>query len=171
MTLSLAVAFFLVVSASAEAAPQAQLKKDEADTFGHMVTISGDCTKLIYAGRPIDGCKNIMVNMNYGTGVSAYWFVTDQTVLSFAGDGSRRIEQGQDVVIQLIERVVLAARTNDSTVDDATEDDAVGLCRFGDPTKQGTTIECSAHTQAGLYEATFVTDGKPPKLEEFQINR
>jgi hypothetical protein len=26
-----------------------------------------------------------------------------------------------------------------------------------------------AHTQAGLYEGAFVTDGKPSKLEAFQI--
>jgi hypothetical protein len=26
-----------------------------------------------------------------------------------------------------------------------------------------------AHTQAGLYEGTFVADGNPPKLGKFQI--
>ena len=32
-------------------------------------------------------------------------------------------------------------------------------------------VECMAHTQAGVYEGTFVTDGNPPKLEETQISR
>jgi hypothetical protein len=47
----------------------------------------------------------------------------------------------------------------------------VGFCRFGDPTKSGMLVECLAHTQAGLYEGTFVADGTPPKLESLQISR
>jgi hypothetical protein len=47
----------------------------------------------------------------------------------------------------------------------------VGFCRFGDPTIKGSTIECVAHTQAGSYQGAFTTDGNPPKLEAFQINR
>jgi hypothetical protein len=165
MMLSLSIALSLAAIIGADAAPQAEPKKNgEADQFAQMVTVSGECTKLVHAGHPVAGCKNILVNMNYGTGVSAYWFVTDRTVLSFAGDGSRRIEQGSDIVIQLIERVFLTA-----TAGDPNEDDAVGFCRFGDPTQKGTTVECLAHTQAGLYEGAFVTDGKPSKLEAFQI--
>jgi hypothetical protein len=165
MTLFLSIALFLAATLGADAALQTKPeKKAKADKFVQAVAISGECIKLVHAGHPVDGCKNILVNMNYDTGVSAYWFVTDRTVLSFAGDGSRRIEQGSDIVIQLIERVFLTA-----TAGDPNEDDAVGFCRFGDPTQKGTTVECLAHTRAGLYEGTFVTDGKPPKLEAFQI--
>jgi hypothetical protein len=170
MTLSLAIALFLAATLGADAALQAKSeKKAKADKFVQTVAISGECIKLVHAGHPVDGCKNILVNMNYSTGVSAYWFMTDRTILSFAGDGSRPIEQGSDVVIQSIERVFLAA--NDSKEDDAKEENAVGLCRFGDPTKRGMMVECMAHTQAGLYEGTFVADGNPPKLGKFQISR
>ena len=169
MTLALAIALFLAATLGADAALQTKPeKKAEADKFVQAVAISGECIKLVHAGHPVDGCKNILVNMNYSTGVSAYWFMTDRTILSFAGDGSRPIEQGSDVVIQSIERVILAAKANE---DDAKEDDAVGFCRFGDPTKRGMTVECMAHTQAGLYEGTFVADGNPPKLGKFQISR
>jgi hypothetical protein len=170
MTLSLAIALFLAATLGADAALQAKSeKKAKADKFVQTVAISGECIKLVHAGHPVDGCKNILVNMNYSTGVSAYWFMTDRTILSFAGDGSRPIEQGSDVVIQSIERVILAA--NDSKEDDAKEENAVGFCRFGDPTKRGMMVECMAHTQAGLYEGTFVADGNPPKLGKFQTSR
>ena len=171
MTLSPAVALFLVATLGVDAAvPIESKRKAEAGKFVQAVTISGKCIKLVHAGHPVDGCKNILVNMNYSTGVSAYWFVTDRTVLSFAGDGSRRIEQGSDLVVQSIERVLLAAKGNDKE-DDTREDDAVGFCRFGNPTKSGMMVECLAHTQAGLYEGTFMADGTPPKLETLQISR
>ena len=171
MMLSLTLVLFLVAALGADAAPQAKPKKTKADKLSQMVTISGECTKLIHAGQAVEGCKSILVNMNYSTGVSGYWFTTQNTILSFAGDGSRRIEQGSDSVIQAVERIFLADTANDSKADDAKEEPAVGFCRFGDPTKRGTTVECVAYTQAGLYEGTFVTDGKPPMLEEFQISR
>ncbi len=168
---SLALVLFLMAALDADAAPKAKSKEPEADKLGQMVTVSGECTKLVHAGQPIEGCKSILVNMNYSTGVSGYWFTTQNTILSFAGDGSRRVEQGSDSVVQAIERIFLADTANDSKADDAKEEPAIGFCRFGDPTKRGTTVECMAHTQAGLYEGSFVTDGKPPMMEEFQISR
>jgi hypothetical protein len=107
--------------------------------------------------------------MNYSTGVSAYWFVTDRTILSFAGEGSRQIEQGSDIVVQSVDRIILAV-TDAPKADDAKEDPAVGFCRFGDPTKRGALIEWLAHAQAGLYEGSFVTDGTPPKFGEFPVS-
>jgi hypothetical protein len=79
------------------------------------------------------------------------------------------VKQGSDIVIQSIERVILADTANEE--DDPKEDDAVGFCRFGDPTKRGMMVECMAHTQAGLYEGSFVADGNPPKLGKFQISQ
>src|SRR5215213_11306333 len=125
MTLPLAVALFFVATLGADAAlPAKSKRKAEADKFVQVVAISGECIKLVHAGHPVEGCKNILVNMNYSTGVSAYWFVTDRTILSFAGDGSRRIEHGSDLVIQSIERILLAAKVHGT--DDTREDDAVG---------------------------------------------
>jgi hypothetical protein len=95
--------------------------------------------------------------------------VTDRTILSFAGEGSRQIEQGSDIVVQSVDRIILAV-TDAPKADDAKEDPAVGFCRFGDPTKRGALIECLAHAQAGLYEGSFVTDGTPPKFGEFPVS-
>src|ERR671912_685205 len=124
MMLSLALVLFLVAALAADAAPRAKSKESEADKLSQMVTISGECTKLVHAGQPVEGCKNILVNMNYSTGVSGYWFMTQNTILSFAGDGSRRIEQGLDSVIQAIERIFLADMVNERSANDAKEDPA-----------------------------------------------
>lgn len=170
MKLSLAIALFLAATISVDAAPQAKSKK-KADTtkIAQMVTVSGECTKLVHAGLAVEGCKNLLVNMNYSTGVSSYWFMTESTILSFSGDGSRRIEQGPDIVVQAIEKVILAATTAAPDKEEGKEDIAVGFCRFGDPNLRGSTIECVAHTQTGRYEGAFATDGSPPNLEAFQI--
>jgi len=170
MTLFLSIALFLAATLGADAALQTKPeKKAKADKFVQAVAISGECIKLVHAGHPVDGCKNILVNVNYSTGASVYWFMTDHAILSFAGDGSRRVKQGSNIVIQSIERVILADAVNEE--DDPKEDDAVGFCRFGDPTKRGMMVECMAHTPAGLYEAAFLADGAPPKLGEFPVSR
>ncbi|WP_048710463.1 hypothetical protein [Microvirga massiliensis] len=41
---------------------------------------------------------------------------------------------------------------------------AVGTCRFGNPYKGRTKIECSATAPVGQFEVVFVTDGTPPDL-------
>jgi hypothetical protein len=171
MRLSLAIALFLAAPLGADVVPQATSNgNDEPNKIVQMVTVSGECSRLVHAKLAMDGCKPILVNMNYSTGVSAYWFMTESTILSFSGDGSRRVEQGPDIVVQAIETVILAATTG-VPEEQGEEDAAVGFCRFGDPTIKGSTIECVAHTQAGPYEGAFTTDGNPPKLEAFQINR
>jgi hypothetical protein len=170
MKLSLAIALFFAATFSEDAAPQARPEKQaETNKIAQMVTVSGECTKLVHAGLAVEGCKNLLVNMNYSTGVSSYWFMTESTILSFSGDGSRRIEQGPDIVVQAIEKVILAATTAVPNNEEGKEDPAVGFCRFGDPNLKGSTIECVAHTEIGRYEGAFATDGSPPKLEAFQI--
>src|SRR3954466_9652489 len=60
MTLSLAIALFLAATLGADAALQAKSeKKAKADKFVQTVAISGECIKLVHAGHPVDGCKNI----------------------------------------------------------------------------------------------------------------
>ena len=169
MKLSLVFAIFAFAPISADAAPTAKSKKADAAKVVQMVTITGACTKLVHIGQPVDGCKKTLVNMNYSTGVSSYWFMTESTILSFSGDGSRRIEQGPDIVVQAIEKVILAATTAAPNNEEGKEDTAVGFCRFGDPNLKGSTIECVAHTEIGRYEGAFATDGSPPTLEAFQI--
>src|SRR4051795_6880085 len=130
MTLPLAVALFFAATLGADAAlPEKSKEKVEPDKFDQAVAISGECIKLVHAGNPVGGCKNVLVNMNYSTGVSAYWFVTDRTILSFTGDGSRRIEQGSGIVTQSIEKIIVATMEKDSKMDETKEEDAVGFCR------------------------------------------
>ncbi len=170
--LFLALAILLAATLSVDAAPQATSKKKaETSKIAQMVTVSGECTKLAHAGVSVSGCKPILLNLNYSTGVSAYWFMTEDTILSFSGDGSRQVEQGPDVVVQAIGKVIRAATIGVLREEDTKEETAIGFCRFGNPTTKGSTLECVAHTQAGRYEGAFVTDGSPPKFEAFQVNR
>jgi hypothetical protein len=169
--LSLALAILLAATLGADAAPQAKSAESEVPKIAQMVTVSGECTKLVHAGVSVGGCKPILMNLNYSTGVSAYWFMTEGTILSFSGDGSHQVEQDPDVVVQAIERVIRAATIGVLREEDTKEETAIGFCRFGNPTIKGSTLECMAHTPAGRYEGVFVTDGSPPKLEAFHVNQ
>ena len=171
MPLSLVVFFCLATLGATAALPAESNRKAKANTSIQMDTLSGECIKLVHAGHPVTGCKSILVNMNYDTGVSTYWFMTDHSILSFAGTGSRRAEQGSDIVVQSIERLFLADMGDDGKEDDAKEEEAVGFCRFGDPTRKGMMVECKARTHGGHYEGAFVADGSPPKLDNFQLRR
>jgi LytS/YehU family sensor histidine kinase len=171
MRLSLAIALLFATTFGVQAAPQAKSKRAEVNKTAQMVTVSGECTRLVQAGLAVEGCKNLLVNMNYSTGVSSYWFMTESSILSFSGDGSRRIEQGPDIVVQVIEKVILAAATSTASEEEGKEDTAIGFCRFGDPNLKGSMIECVAHTQMGRYEGAFATDGNPPQLEAFQVGQ
>ncbi|MGF9762184.1 hypothetical protein AAII07_44105 [Microvirga sp. 0TCS3.31] len=170
MMLPLAITFLLAAILGADAAPQANPKQAEARKTAQLVTVTGECTKLVHAEGAMEGCKPILMNMNYSTGVSAYWFVTERTILSFSGDGSRRVEQGPGIVVQAIDRVVSAATTGAVKEEDTREEAAIGFCRFGNPTIKGSTLECVAHSQAGRYEGSFVADGNPPKFEAFHVD-
>jgi LytS/YehU family sensor histidine kinase len=172
LSLAIVLALFIAATLGAEAAPKAKSKKKaNTETIVQVITVSGECTKLVQTWHPVEGCKSILMNINYSTGVSAYWFATGETVLSFSGDGAHRVEQGSNIVVQSIERVILAATTDVSKEEDAQVEAAVGFCRFGDPTVKGSTVECVAHTRAGLYEGSFAPDGNPPELKVFQIEQ
>jgi hypothetical protein len=172
MMLSLAFVLLLAATLGVDAAPKATSKKKaETSKIAHMVTVSGECTKLVHAGVSVDGCKPILINLNYSTGVSAYWFMTEGTIMSFSGDGSRQVKQDPDVVVQAVERVIQAATIGVLREEDTKEETAIGFCRFGNPTTKGSTLECVAHTQTGRYEGIFVTDGSPPTLEAFQVDQ
>jgi hypothetical protein len=171
MRLSLALALLVAAALGAHAAPQAKpQKKPQPGNIAQLVTVTGECTRLVQAGVTVDGCKPVLMNLNYSTGVSAYWFMTERTILSFSGDGARRVEQDSDTVVQAIEKVILAAASSAFKAEDAKEEAAIGFCRFGNPTIRGSTLECMAHTQAGRYEGTFVPNGTPPQLEAFQVD-
>ena len=118
MTLSLALAFFLAATLGADAAPARPKTKPRAGQLAQTVTVSGECTRLIQAGRPVGGCKNILVNTNDSTGVSGYWFMTGNSIVSFAGDGARRLEQASDQVIQSIDRLLPLWRRDQERLDD-----------------------------------------------------
>jgi len=171
MMLPLAIALLLAAALGADAAPQARPKKAEAHKTVQIVTVTGECTKLVHAGATMDGCKPILMNMNYSTGVSAYWFVTERTIVSFSGDGTRRVEQGPDIVVQAIDRIVSAAMTDAAKEENTKEETAIGFCRFGNPTIRGSTLECVAHTPTGRYEGAFAADGSPPQFEELDVNQ
>ena len=63
MTLFLSIALFLAATLSADAALPAESKRQaEAGKFVRAVAISGECIKLVHAGHPVDGCKNILAD-------------------------------------------------------------------------------------------------------------
>jgi hypothetical protein len=73
MRLSLAPALLFAAALGVDAAPQAKAKKKpETSNIARMVTITGECTRLVQAGVTTDSCRPVLMNLNYPTGVSAY---------------------------------------------------------------------------------------------------
>jgi hypothetical protein len=57
MMLSLALAILLAATLGADAAPQAEPAESEAWKIAQVVTVSGECTKLVHAGVSVGGCE------------------------------------------------------------------------------------------------------------------
>jgi hypothetical protein len=118
----------------------------------------GRCTKLVHAGKVLKPCKNILVNSNYSDGRSGFYFTAGNTVLTFSGFGSQQINEGPDRVTQPVDMIITSASGKSAKYR------AVGTCRFGNPYKGRTKIECSAAAPLGQFEGVFETDDTPPDL-------
>jgi len=143
-------AFLIMANASAYSAEPSALAE-----------IEGQCTKFVYAGRALDGCKNVLLNTIYKDGRTGFYLLSGSNIVTFSGHGSRQVKRGVDDIIQPIDTVITAINGKASGIK------ATGSCRFGNPYKGAVKIQCAADTRNGRFEADFLTNGQPPSVTNF----
>ena len=141
-------------------APTAKAENPMTD----LMSISGTCENITLYGRHEERkCKGAM-NILYKDGRSGFYFVGDNMILTFSGDGDQQVRKGANNSTQSIDLVLL---NNPQTGDPDKPEKllAIGKCSFENPfLGKPTLLQCSATTERGEFEATFMHDGSEPVI-------
>lgn len=143
----------LLLSGHAEAQPR-------PNPVTALATLQGTCERLVIAGRDATpACDGKLLNTNYRDSRSGFYFVTkDGAALTFSGLGKRQVKPHPDRAVQPIDLVIFGYGGQHDRAP------AVGECDFTNPEARPSRITCRASTAGGVFEAVFLTDGRPPKV-------
>ncbi|MGY2048020.1 hypothetical protein [Methylobacterium sp. JK268] len=122
-------------------------------------TLPGTCGRLVIGGRDAGAaCVNELVNTVQGTRTSFEFRASDGSAVAFTGTGAqqeRQEEFGVDA-LQPVSALILTSKGPDGAVLRDTLM-AVGSCRFPAGEPGTSTVACTADSQRGRFEGTFVT--------------
>jgi hypothetical protein len=140
---------------------QAQRTED----LSSLATLEGICVELVVSDDDVTGrCNGVMLRTVYKDGRLGFMFVAhDIATATFTGEHGP--ELGDDKTIHL-DRVILATFKDNKPVPFTFP--ANGTCVSTDPDFGPAKITCRANTDHGLFSGSFVSNGKPPKIERFQ---
>jgi hypothetical protein len=125
--------------------------------------LSGSCKNIVTYGKLVKLKRGKAMNTLYRDGRSGFYFVAENLILTFSGDGDQKIRTSPDSTTQVID-LVLVNKIEDGN-DPNTPDTlpAIGKCSFENPfLGKPTQWRCSAVTKSGDFEATFHHDGSEP---------
>ena len=146
---------FIMSLAAAQPAPSG------LENLRAMIVLSGTCERLVIAGRDASaGCHRAVVKLVYRNGRSSFGFTEGgERMISFSGIA----QTGEgDEVEQALDMVTVAAENGR----DVHSSPASGSCAFSNPYRGRSYIRCRATSPAGIYEASFTSDGQPPSVHE-----
>jgi len=124
-----------------------------------IIAVKGKCDKLIVSGKTITPkCKGLLWNASFADSRTGFYFFTvDGAALSFSGLGKKQVKQGDKALRLPIDHTIFGfQKTSDRPLS------ASGQCVFENPFTGVAHVQCKAEGQTGHFEASFVTDGKPP---------
>ncbi|UFZ02495.1 hypothetical protein LQG66_24820 [Bradyrhizobium ontarionense] len=130
-----------------------------------MAIVKGTCQKLVIAGKDRSlECTGSLLNTDYDdqrTGV--YFTLLDGGVITFSNRGDLEERAGSDKHVAPVDLVIIGQYPNKKINRVA----AKGRCRYGNPFKGPSLIECSADSELGRFEATFLSNGEKPEVKTF----
>jgi len=130
-----------------------------------MATVKGTCQKLVIAGqdRSLE-CTGRLLNTDYDDQRTGFYFILlNGGVITFSNRGDLEKKVGPDKRVTPVDLVIIG-QYPDKKIDRVA---AKGRCRYGNPFKGPSLIECSADSELGRFEATFLSDGEKPEMKTF----
>lgn len=130
-----------------------------------LVSLSGSCSNVMLYGKSVDRkCKTAM-NTLYKDGRSGFYFIADDMILTFSGNGDQQVRKDPNTSSQAIDLILF---NNPKAGGDPNKPDklvAIGTCLFENPFRgKSTQLICKATTERGEFEATFHHDGSEPSI-------
>ena len=148
---------FVVLPAAAEA-------QDRNLSNLHAIAImNGTCDGLVMGDKDASsGCEGKLTNTMYKTGRSGFTFlVGDLAVVTFSGADSPAKGNIARIRLDKVIFTLIGTGTKPNVVP------ATGTCTYTNPYAGPSHVTCSASTKSGRFSGSFVSDGKPPDLQEF----
>ncbi|MGJ5175482.1 hypothetical protein ACQR16_03750 [Bradyrhizobium oligotrophicum] len=130
-----------------------------------MATVKGTCQKLVVAGqdRSLE-CTGSLLNTDYDDQRSGFYFILlNGGVITFSNRGDLEKRVGPDKRVAPVDLVMIGEYPSKKINTVA----AKGRCRYGNPFKGPSLIECSADSELGHFEATFLSNGEKPEVKTF----
>lgn len=140
-----------------------------ARTVTSIISLKAERCESQKVGYQIHTCSMIM-NMIYDDGMNSFAFVplkdsADKGSISFLGDGKRQIKHGANVAEQPIVAITLTVVQADGKAESVMFN-AIGSCKFGNPTTGVSEVSCTADAEQGkgTFTGNFRSDGSQPKV-------
>jgi len=130
-----------------------------------LVSLSGACANVILYGKSVERKCKAAMNTLYKDGRSGFYFIADDMILTFSGNGDLQVRKDPNTSSQAIDLVLF---NNPEAGGDPSKPDkliAIGKCLFENPFRgRPTQIICKATTERGDFEATFNHNGSEPSI-------
>lgn len=130
-----------------------------------MAIIKGTCQKLVIAGKDRSlECTGNLLNTDYDDQRTGFYFtLLNGGVITFSNRGDLQERTRPDKRVTLVD-IVIIGQYPDKTINRVA---ARGRCRYGNPFKGPSLVECSADSELGRFEATFLSNGEKPEMKTF----
>jgi hypothetical protein len=128
--------------------------------YRYVAVLDGECERLILADRDrTAGCRDQLVNVDFGDGRVAFVFTSPTVVTAFLGRASAQ----RDLRNYRLDVDQISTATTNAAGDPADfVESAAGHCVMtGDPTRERARFECTAERRSGPAAATFLSAGVP----------
>lgn len=123
--------------------------------------MEGQCTRLTTRGEDrTSKCDPLLLNNIYDNGRSSFLFFSQNknAIVSFLGNDSKAV--GNVATLQVTQ--VYMTGFDGKPVPH--EMNATGTCRYTNPYEGVAHVDCLAGSGDNRFEASFVSDGKPPNV-------
>ncbi|WP_315724058.1 MULTISPECIES: hypothetical protein [unclassified Bradyrhizobium] len=130
-----------------------------------MAIVKGTCKKLVIAGKDRSAdCKGVLLNTDYDDQRTGFYFtLLDGGVITFSNRGDLEERPGPDDIVTPVDLMIIGQSPKQSI----NRLKAKGRCRHGNPFKGPSLLECTADSELGRFEGTFLSNGEKPELKTF----
>ena len=141
---------------------QTSVDKHQPNDLTDLLGMPGKCEEIVLYGKSSKKQCQSLFNTVYKDGRSGFYFIADDMILTFSGDGDQQVRQGPDKSTQAID-LVLMNKPDKGPPERPDKMTAIGECSFENPfLGKPSIVKCSAKTEKGIFAGIFYHDGSEP---------
>ena len=143
---------------------QTSLDQHQRSDLTDLLGMPGKCEEIVLYGKSAKKQCQSLFNTVYKDGRSGFYFIAEDMILTFSGNGDQQLRQGSDKSTQAID-LVLMNKPGKGPPERPEMITAIGECSFENPfLGKPTIVKCSAKTEKGTFAGAFYHDGSEPYI-------